>query len=63
MLIYRSSGDRVWLDRARQLGVAARPSGLTAGSMMKGDVGVALAELDLEFPASAGMPLFAFEGA
>ncbi len=68
--LYRHTGDRRWLDAARQLGDAALELVLRAGdrcepamplSLYKGELGVAVLLEDLRRPESAVMPFFECE--
>jgi serine/threonine-protein kinase len=60
--LHRTTGDRVWLDRARDL--AERAAGAGRGderyphSLWKGELGLATLALDLEQPERAAMPFF-----
>jgi len=60
--LYRWSGDVVWRDRARELGLrAARPDVIPAEyphSLYKGAFGIAVLAADLEQPDQAVMPFF-----
>ena len=60
--LYKHTGERAWLARARQLAdYAARTSRSTAPrahALWKGDLGVAVLLADLESPETAAMPLF-----
>jgi eukaryotic-like serine/threonine-protein kinase len=64
--LYRHSGERAWLARARRLSEYAaqsvRVESLRRDSLYKGEVGVALLTADLEAPEHACMPLFEAEG-
>jgi serine/threonine-protein kinase len=64
--LYKCSGDKDWLDRARELGERAvadvASPGLLKNSLYKGDVGMALLVADLAEPTSSCMPLFEGEG-
>jgi hypothetical protein len=58
---HRLTGDRVWLDRART--AARRASGDASklffrDSLYKGALGVAVLASELDYPATAAMPLF-----
>jgi serine/threonine protein kinase len=64
--LYRLTGQREWLLRARQLadravGAPAAPE-MPAHSLYKGDLGVAVLAADLDHPESAAMPFFEAEG-
>jgi serine/threonine-protein kinase len=60
--IYRATGEKVWLDRARDLGVRAATKGQTPSeyphSLYKGGFGLAVLAADLEQPEDARMPFF-----
>jgi eukaryotic-like serine/threonine-protein kinase len=65
--LYRRTGERSWLDRARRLAQRAASLGnalLESGeptlpfSLYKGDLGVAVLVAELEAPAGASMPFF-----
>ncbi|HVP53810.1 MAG TPA: lanthionine synthetase LanC family protein [Candidatus Eisenbacteria bacterium] len=68
--LYKHTGERRWLDRAREL--ASRAAAweatdylamkLTPESLYKGEVGVALLAADLSAPQAACMPFFESEG-
>jgi len=64
--LYKETGDGLWLRRARKLcDHALSDIGskyMKRQSLYKGDVGVALLELDLQHPDLAAMPLFEHEG-
>jgi hypothetical protein len=65
---YRSSGDSVWLRRARDMALSAADAAAAQRGMLgaferpdslyKGDVGIALLAVDLERPEHARMPMF-----
>lgn len=59
---FRHTGDRIWLNRARELAehaaVAIRKQHLRRNSLYRGEVGVCLLAADLDDPGQARMPLF-----
>jgi serine/threonine-protein kinase len=64
--MYKCSGDRAWLDRAKEL---AQRAFMDAGSpatkrncLYKGDGGIALLAAELQQPAKSCLPLFEPEG-
>ena len=65
MALFRASGDRMWLERARLLSSRAA-SGTVCdrwpNSLYKGRVGLAVIAAELERPELAAMPLFEGEG-
>lgn len=63
--LYRHIGDRVWVDRARDVceqAAADTSSGMRNNSLYKGDLGIAVLVADLALPETAFMPLFGSEG-
>jgi serine/threonine-protein kinase len=60
--LYRATGDRVWLERARDLAERAADAGRGderyPHSLWKGELGLATLALDLEQPERAAMPFF-----
>ncbi|MGH7577330.1 MAG: lanthionine synthetase LanC family protein, partial [Longimicrobiales bacterium] len=57
--LYRVTGSRIWLDRAREVaGRAAERGELGAEGLYKGDAGLALLGSGIEDPDHAFMPLF-----
>ena len=64
--LYKHSGDRVWLDRARGLAESAavniRANSQASDGLYHGRVGVVLLAADLECPQRSCMPLFESEG-
>ena len=64
--LYKHSGDRVWLHRARDLAecaaVSSRATSLRPASLYQGLIGVGLLAADLECPEQSCMPLFESEG-
>jgi len=60
--LYRHTGERVWLDRARALARRAAKDGHTPAeyphSLWKGSFGLAVLAADLEQPDESAMPLF-----
>ena len=64
--LYKHSGERVWLDRARDLAecaaVVSRASSQRRDGLYQGSVGVALLAADLDHPEQSCMPLFESEG-
>jgi hypothetical protein len=60
--MYRATRDESWLTAARRacaLACEARTGDShPAGSLWRGDLGVALLALELEFPDRAAMPLY-----
>ena len=64
--LYKHSGERVWLDRARDLAecaaVVSRASSQPREGLYQGSVGVALLAADLDHPEQSCMPLFESEG-
>jgi eukaryotic-like serine/threonine-protein kinase len=60
--LYRATGDRVWVDRARSLATRASRAEAVhaeyAHSLYKGELGVAVLSADLEEPDEAAMPFF-----
>jgi serine/threonine-protein kinase len=55
---YRLTGDRSWVDRARQFASCIDRAALIPHSLLKGRLGAALLDLDLAAPDTSGMPLF-----
>lgn len=66
LALYRHTGDRLWLARARILGAraAANPGveDVRINSLYHGEPGIALLTADLKAPEFASMPLFEAEG-
>jgi serine/threonine-protein kinase len=65
LALYRHTGDRAWLERARDVcerAATASSSAMRANSLYKGDLGVAVLAADLSCPESSFMPLFEGEG-
>nr|NLI50509.1 protein kinase [Propionibacterium sp.] len=66
LALYRHTGDRVWLERARVLGRAAaaaeRDPELPWYSLYKGELGVAVLVAELADPDAAALPFFEAEG-
>ena len=64
--LYKHGGDRIWLDRARDLAegaaISSRASSLRRDSLHQGWIGVGLLAADLECPQQGCMPLFESEG-
>lgn len=60
--LYRHTGDRAWLSRARELAnhaaSAARSTSQRRNSLWKGELGVAVLIADLASPEQARMPFF-----
>ncbi|MEO8378050.1 MAG: lanthionine synthetase LanC family protein [Acidobacteriota bacterium] len=60
--LYRRTGDRAWLARARQLAIHAasnaRATSQRAHALWKGELGVAVLLAQLDCPEEARMPLF-----
>jgi serine/threonine-protein kinase len=60
--LYRMSGERIWLARARDLGeqavAAVRENALRRDSLYKGEIGVAALLADLDRPDDAVMPMY-----
>ncbi len=63
--LYRRSGERRWLDRARALGARAASAADAlhprAHSLFKGELGISLLAAELERPEEARFPLFEAE--
>jgi serine/threonine-protein kinase len=60
--LYKHTGNREWLGRARQLAnhaaESARATSQRAHSLWKGEMGIAVLLADLESPENAAMPMF-----
>jgi serine/threonine-protein kinase len=60
--LYRATGERVWIERARRLAERAARWGSAQEehphSLWKGDLGLAVLAADLERPEAARMPFF-----
>ena len=60
--LYRTSGERLWLSRARDLGEqavgAVQENALRRNSLYKGEIGVAAPLADLDRPDDAAMPFY-----
>jgi eukaryotic-like serine/threonine-protein kinase len=55
---YRLTGDRRWIERAGRFASFIDRRALSPHSLMKGDIGVALLDLDLAAPNTSGIPFF-----
>jgi serine/threonine-protein kinase len=67
LALYHHTGERRWLDHARELAARAIPMASLnipgmPYSLYKGSIGVAVLAADLEQPETATMPFFAEEG-
>jgi serine/threonine-protein kinase len=62
LAVHRATGERVWLDRARDLALRGARQGGTASdyphALYKGELGLAVLAADLEQPEEAVMPFF-----
>ncbi len=58
LIAYRLTGDRRWIERARRFASSIDRGALPRHSLMKGDIGVALLDLDLAAANTAGIPFF-----
>jgi len=64
--LYKHTGERAWLERARELAhravVSERSPEMPPHSLYKGEIGIALLVADLANPEGAAMPFFEEEG-
>lgn len=65
LALYRATGERKWLDRARSLSKRAATGSVCdrwPNSLYKGRIGLAVLAAEVERPELAAMPLFEDEG-